>query len=113
MACDVPEPCKFLSLDSCQKRFLWTYKEVDCAVHPVIGLMLQVGDAEKFPLALGFESLDLLFRVSKQGPYFTTIVEDGGDRRLAELELVCKADGVAPPDPVQSGHCCNPDAHFC
>ena len=29
MACDVPEPYKFPSLDSCQKRYLWTYKEVD------------------------------------------------------------------------------------
>ena len=29
VACDMPEPCKFPSLDSCQKRFLWTHKEVD------------------------------------------------------------------------------------
>ena len=26
--------------------------------------------------------------------------EDGGDKRLGQLEFVCKADGVAPPDPV-------------
>ena len=25
VACDMPKPCKFLSLDSCQKRFLWTH----------------------------------------------------------------------------------------
>ena len=37
MTCSVPEPCKFPSLDSCQKRFLWTYKEVDFALHPVVG----------------------------------------------------------------------------
>ena len=43
------EPCKFLSLDSCQKRFLWTHKEVDLAPHQVVGLVLQVEDAEKFP----------------------------------------------------------------
>ena len=55
MVCDMPEPCK--SLDSCQKRFLWTYKKVDLAPHPVVGLVLQVGDAEKFPQALDFESL--------------------------------------------------------
>ena len=48
VACDKPEPCKFPSLDSCQKRFLWTHKEVDLAPHPVVGLVLQVGDAEKF-----------------------------------------------------------------
>ena len=35
VACDMPEPCKFPSLDSCQKRFLWTHKEVDLAPHPV------------------------------------------------------------------------------
>ena len=47
VACDIPEPCKFSSLDSCQKRFLWTYKEVDFAQHRFVGLVLQVEDAEK------------------------------------------------------------------
>ena len=42
----------------------------------------------------------IFFRVSKQGPYFTTVEEDGGDKRVVELELACKADGVALPDPV-------------
>ena len=42
-------------------------KKVDFAPHPVIGLVLQGGDAEKFPQALGFKSLDSFFRVSKQG----------------------------------------------
>ena len=57
-ACDIPEPCKFPSLDRCQKRFPWTHKEVDLAPHRVVRLVLQVGDAEKFLQALGFESLD-------------------------------------------------------
>ena len=57
MACDMPEPCKFLSLDNCQKRFLWTHEGVDLAPHPVVGLVLQVGDAEKFLQALGFKGL--------------------------------------------------------
>ena len=65
VACDLPEPCKFPSLESCQKRFLWTHKEVDLAPHPVIRLVPQVGDAEKFPQAFGFESLDPFFTVSK------------------------------------------------
>ena len=69
--------------------------------------MLLVGDTEKFPHALGFKSLDPIFRVSKQGPCFTAVKEDGGDKRLVELELACKADGVAPSDPVKSGHCCH------
>ena len=85
VACDSPEPFKFPSLDSCQKRFLWTHKEFDFAWHPVIGLVFQVEDAEKFPQALGFESLDPFFRVSRQGSCFTTIEEVGGDKRLAHF----------------------------
>ena len=66
VASDMPEPCKLPSLDSCQKRFLWTHKEVDLASHPFIGLVRQVGDAEKFPQTLGFESLDHFFSQSQQ-----------------------------------------------
>ena len=55
VACDISEPCKCPSLDSRQTRFLWTYKEVDLAPYPVVGLVLHVGDAEKFHQALGFE----------------------------------------------------------
>ena len=45
-AYDMLEPCKCPSHDSCRKRFLWTYKEVDLAPHSVTGLVLQVGDVE-------------------------------------------------------------------
>ena len=61
VACGMPEPCMSPSLDSYQNRLLWTHKEVDLAPHPVVGLALQVGDAEKSPQALGFKSLDLFF----------------------------------------------------
>ena len=88
VVCDTLEPCKFPSPDSCQKRFFWTYKRVDLAPHSVVGLMLQVGDAEKFHQTLGFKSLDPFFRVSKQGPCFTAMEEDGGDKRLVELEYL-------------------------
>ena len=50
-----------------------------------IGLVLQVGDAEKFPQALGYESLDPFFRVSKQGPCLTAMEENRGDKILAHL----------------------------
>ena len=60
-ACEMPKPCKFLTLNSCQKRFLWTHKEDDLAQQPVVGLVLQVGDTEKFPHVLGFKSLDPFF----------------------------------------------------
>ena len=100
MASDMPKSCKFLSLDRCQKRFLWAHKEVDLAPHPVVGLVLQVGDTENFPHAFGFESLAPFFRVSIQGPCFTAVKEDRGDKRLVDLELACKADGLSLPDPV-------------
>ena len=100
MARDMPEPCKFPSTDSCQKRFLWTHKGVDLAPHLVVGLVLQVGDVEKLPRALGFEGLDRFLRVSKHGPCFSAIEGDGGDKRLVHFELACEADGVAPRDPV-------------
>ena len=65
--CDMPEPCKFPSLDSCQRKILCTHKVVDLAPHPLVGLVLQVGDAEKFPHAAGFESLDPFLRVRCRG----------------------------------------------
>ena len=46
---------------------MYIHKEVDFALHPVVGLVPQVGDADKFPCALGSEILNLFFRVSKQG----------------------------------------------
>ena len=42
MACDMPEPCKFLSFDSCWKRFLWTHKEVDLVPHMGRPLNIQI-----------------------------------------------------------------------
>ena len=38
VVCDIPEPCRFLFLDSCEKRFLGAQKEVDFAVHQVVVL---------------------------------------------------------------------------
>ena len=72
MACDMPEPCKFPSLGSCQKRLLWTHKEVNLTLHPVVGLVFQVGDAETFPKALGFESLDPFSHGQQAGSMFHT-----------------------------------------
>ena len=57
----MPESCKFPSLDSCQKRFLWTHKRTDLARHSVVGPVLQIGNVKKFPQPLGFESLDPFF----------------------------------------------------
>ena len=68
-------------------------------MHPVIGLVLQVAEAEQLPQSLVSEGLDPLLRVSKQGPYLTAI-EDGFDKRLVELELAREADGVAQQAPV-------------
>ena len=51
----------------------------------------------RFPQALYLESSDPFLRVSEQDQCLT--VENSSDKRLVELELACKADGVAPPDP--------------
>ena len=39
VACDMPEPCKFPSLDSCQNRFPWAHTEVVLVPLPVVGLL--------------------------------------------------------------------------
>ena len=96
----MPKPYKFPFLDSCKKRFSQTHNEVDLALRPVVGLVLQVEDAEKCPQSLGFKGLDQFLRVSKQVPCFTAIEDDGSDDRPVQLELDCGADGVALPDPV-------------
>ena len=82
MACDMPKLCKFLSLDSCQKGFLWSHKEVDLAPHPVVSLVLQVGGVEKLLQALGFKAwIPFFFSVSKQEA-------DGGDKMGPERLLL-------------------------
>ena len=98
VVCDMPEPCKFLSLDNCQKRSLWTHKEVDLAPQPVVGLVFQVGGTEKFLHTFWFRKPGFFFQ-SQQSPCFAAVKEDGGDKRLPELERACKADAVAPPVP--------------
>ena len=70
MAYDMHEPCKFPSLDSCQKRFLWSCKEVDLTPYPVVGFVFKVGDMKKFPHALDFESLILFFQSEQAGSMF-------------------------------------------
>ena len=47
-------------------------------------------------MRLALKAWILFFRVSKQDPCFTAIEEEGGDKRLVELDLTCKAGGVAP-----------------
>ena len=82
LACDMPESCKFQSLDGCQKRSLGTHKKVDLGLHPVVGLVLQVGIRRSFLRHSVSKALILFFRVSEQGPCFTAIEEDGGNKRL-------------------------------
>ena len=101
MACNMPDPCRFPSLDRYQKRFPWSHKEGDLAPQPVIGLVLQVGYAESFLRHLVSKARILFFsRVSKQRPCFTAIEKDGSDKRLVQLELACESDGVASPEHV-------------
>ena len=87
-----------------KKMFLWIHKEVDLAPHPVVDLVLQVEVRRSFLRHLISKAWFLFFS-QRAGPCFTAIEEDGGDKRFVELELACGANGDAPPDPVQSGHC--------
>ena len=43
---------------------MWTRKDVDLAPHPVVGLVLLVGDAKKLTQAFGFKSFQDLFSES-------------------------------------------------
>ena len=78
---DKPEPCKFPSLDSCQKRFLWTPKDVDHARTQSLVLYYKqprrCRDVSSGTFCV--RSLDPFYRVSKQGPCFTAVEEDGCD----------------------------------
>ena len=54
VVCGVPEPCMFSSLDSCQMRFLWTYKEVDLAsLSPHYQCLRHDLDIDAFTSAVG------------------------------------------------------------
>ena len=53
----------------------------------VTGLVLYVEHMDTFPQALSHERLDLFLEVSKQGQRLTAIEEDGGNKRLVQLEL--------------------------
>ena len=49
------------------ERFLWTHKEADLALHPVVGLVLHVGDTEMFSDAFDFKSLNFFFSSQQAG----------------------------------------------
>ena len=61
-----PNHVSFRLLTVARGGFLWTHKEADLA--PVTDFVLQVGDVEKIPQALGLESMDPLLGVIEQGP---------------------------------------------
>ena len=75
-------------------------RSVDVVPHRVVGLALQVGDAEKFTRTIGFKSLDPFPKVSKQGPCLTAVEGDGSDKSLVQLKLSREADALASPAPV-------------
>ena len=60
----------------------------DLAPHPVVGLVLQVGDAKKFPQALGFESLDPFFHSQQAGSIVKfPVTRTGGIKHFEETCL--------------------------
>ena len=56
-----------------QKRLLWTQKGADLGPHPVAGLVVKVGDAEKFFRVLGFKGLDPFLTVRLLIPFSLAI----------------------------------------
>ena len=73
---DIPEPFEFSSFESCEKTFLSAHKEVYLALHPVFGLVLQVGDAGLKAWIPFYESANMLVFC------LTAIKGDGSDQRL-------------------------------
>ena len=74
LARDVHEPFEFPSpTDTVARRgYQWAHKDTVLAPHPVVGRMLLVGDAERFPKALGLEISVPYLRMIKQGRCLTT-----------------------------------------
>ena len=87
--------------DSCQKKFPWNHKENGLALHPVVGLALQVGLLRRrgevssgtwfrkpgsFLLLLLF----LFFSSASRVHFFTATEEDGLTRDLYNINLPAK-----------------------
>ena len=70
MVCDMPEPRKFPSLDSCQTKFLWNHKAVDLAPRPVIGLVLQSRRYEEVSSSTWFRKSGSIFQSQQAGSMF-------------------------------------------
>ena len=58
MQVSCPQHASFNLLTVARRGSCGPTREVDLAPHPVAGLVLQIENVEKFPQALGFESLD-------------------------------------------------------
>ena len=68
VAYDMSGACSFRLLTVARSGFCESTRKL-ILLRTVIGLVLhQIGETEKFPRALDFESLHPLLRVSKQGP---------------------------------------------
>ena len=77
---------------------MWAYKTVDLVPHPVVAFVFQVENAERFPRALGFESLDPFLRVSKQISCITAKEKNKGAKRIVHFEFACEGARVTTPD---------------
>ena len=99
-AYNVPKPCEFLSLYSCQKRFFRPTREFILLRTQALVLCSKWKMRRNFLRHLVSKACALFLRLRKQGPCFSAIEENGGNRRPVELELACEANGVASTDPV-------------
>ena len=90
-----PNYASFPSLDVARREYCGPKREsillrtellVSCSKHEM---------RKKCPQTLRFEGLDSFLRVSQQGPCFTALEEDGGDKRRVQLERAFEAECVA------------------
>ena len=99
VARDMPEPFEIPSLDNCRRRFLWANKEVDLAPHPVVGLVLRGGDADRFPPALGLESLYPFLGVNRKGPCLKAVLAHIDDKHQRDRDgSAVTLHGPSAPD---------------
>ena len=75
-----PNHASFPLLDSFQKCFLWTHKEVELLRTQSLVLCPKYEIRRSFLMHLVSKSWTHLFTVSKQGPCFTAVEEDGADK---------------------------------
>ena len=92
--CYMPKPCKLFPMTVARKGSCRPTRKLTLLYTKPLVLCSKQEVQRSFLRHLVSKAWILFFRVSKQGPCFTAIVEDGGNKRLGQLELARQVDGV-------------------